>query len=101
MTLTAWHPMVGEFEIEVEDDSPVVFLLRRGMTEAISMDTNVGRVEVFLGADSQYYYRAIGRNGETLNTSEGYTRRGTAADEAGKVYPGIKITFIPEAVDDE
>src|SRR3954468_8495485 len=94
MTVTAWHPMVGEFEIEVDDDEPIGFLLRQGMMEGISMESNVGRLEVFEGEDGQYYYRAIGRNGETLNTSEGYTRRATAADEAGKVYPNIKITFV-------
>lgn len=64
------------------------------------METNVGRVEVFLGENNLYYYRAIGRNNEPLNVSQGYTRRGTAADEAGKVYPDIKITFIPEKAEE-
>ena len=60
------------------------------------MDSNVARVEIFWGEDGLYYYRAKAKNNETLNTSEGYTRRATAIDEASKVYPGIKLTFIQE-----
>jgi uncharacterized protein YegP (UPF0339 family) len=50
------------------------------------METSVDWVEVFTGEDGQFYYRAKANNGETLNTSEGYTRKADALDAAVAVY---------------
>jgi hypothetical protein len=49
------------------------------------------RIEVFPGAEwidgtlhTDYYYRTVAGNGQTLNVSEGYTRRASAHRAAKK-----------------
>lgn len=43
----------------------------------------VDEIEVFKGKDEKWYYRAKSDNGETLFTSEGYTKKSSAVDYAG------------------
>lgn len=65
------------------------------------MDTpfsNIGKVEIRqTDEDSpQYYFVALGRNGEPLVTSETYTRRATAEKQAGELFPGVEMVMADE-----
>jgi uncharacterized protein YegP (UPF0339 family) len=57
--------------------------------------SNVDHVEVFVGIDDQYYWRAKARNGEIVAVSEAHTREEDAARAADGVFPNV--TIIREA----
>lgn len=56
--------------------------------------SNIHSVEIFEGNDEWWYYRVKAGNGQTLSTSEGYTRKETAVEEASKAYPEIEPLVV-------
>jgi uncharacterized protein YegP (UPF0339 family) len=53
--------------------------------------SNVAKIKLVAGEDGQWYYEPTGGNGETLSTSEGYTRREDAVRAAAEAYPDVTI----------
>jgi hypothetical protein len=48
-------------------------------------------LNIFKGADKQWYWRAKARNGQIIAQSEGYTRRASAVRGAKRAYPDVVI----------
>lgn len=46
------------------------------------------------GGTRQWYIRLVAGNGETLNTSEGYSTKWNAKRAAKKVFPNLEIEVV-------
>ena len=55
-----------------------------------------GRIEVAKSRDDQWFYRVVAANGETLSTSETYTRREDAVRAAESVGTDAEIVTVDE-----
>lgn len=49
------------------------------------------RIELFRGKDRQHYWRIVHRNRNILATSEGYTRRASAARAAERLAAALRF----------
>lgn len=49
------------------------------------------RYEYFQGNNGQWYVRLVGKNGETMMTSEGYTRRWNAKRAAVRMAGPMRV----------
>lgn len=54
------------------------------------------RIELFRGKDRQHYWRIVHRNGNILATSEGYTRRTTAARGAERLAQALRFVQVED-----
>ncbi len=54
------------------------------------------RIQLFRGADRQWYWRLRHRNGNILATSEGYTRRTTAARGAERLAQALRFVQVED-----
>lgn len=48
------------------------------------------RIELFRGVNRQWYWRIRARNGRVLASSEGYTRRASAEQTAGRLASNMR-----------
>lgn len=53
-------------------------------------------VELFRGADGDWYFTVRAGNGEAISQSEGYSRKDDALDTLAGHYPGLPIAIIEE-----
>lgn len=54
------------------------------------------RIELFRGKDRQHYWRIVHRNRNILATSEGYTRRASAARAAERLAAALRFVQVTE-----
>ena len=54
------------------------------------------RIELFRGANRQFYWRLRHRNRNILATSEGYTRRASAARAAERLAAALRFVQVAE-----
>ncbi len=54
------------------------------------------RIELFRGANRQHYWRIVHRNRNILATSEGYTRRASAARAAERLAAALRFVQVTE-----
>ncbi len=54
--------------------------------------------QIFKGEDKQWYWRLVGKNGETVASSEGYTRRANAIKAAKRMPELAQTTVIAEVI---
>lgn len=54
--------------------------------------------QVFKGEDMQWYWRLIGKNGEIVASSAGFTRRSNAIRAAKKMPEAAATTIISQLV---
>lgn len=55
------------------------------------MAPKVTIIDIFKGADRQWYWHARARNGQVIAASEAYTRRASAVRGAKRAFPGVTI----------
>lgn len=53
----------------------------------------LSQYQIFKGEDAQWYWRLVGKNGETVCSSEGFTRRASAV-KAAKRMPELAKTEV-------
>lgn len=58
--------------------------------------TAVYRIELFRGQNRQWYWRIRARNGRVLASSEGYTRRASAEQAAGRLASNMRSVQVAE-----
>jgi uncharacterized protein YegP (UPF0339 family) len=46
------------------------------------------------GRKQQWYVRLVAKNGETLNTSEGFASKWNAKRHAKKIFPNLEIRYM-------
>ncbi len=56
------------------------------------------RVRIFSDSTGEFRFSAVAGNGEVVATSEGYTRRVDAVDEAQKLWPDAEVEDETTAV---
>jgi len=54
------------------------------------------RIELFRGVNRQWYWRIRARNGRVLASSEGYTRRASAEQTAGRLASHMRSVRVAE-----
>lgn len=54
--------------------------------------------QIFKGQDKQFYWRLVGKNGETICVSEGYTRRSSAIKTVKRMPELAQTTAIAETI---
>lgn len=58
----------------------------------------VVQYQIFKGSDKQWYWRLVGANGETVCSSEGYTRLSSAIKACQRMPELAQTTAISEVV---